>query len=457
MNVRTAIEKLPPIQNRNVVLFSHPADNSDIISTLHKYFPEAIRQTKQIAESFRGRSITESASKIWHWLKANVQYIPDGEDEQWIRLPNVLVSTGRGDCKSYALFINSVLANLGYPAIFRYVSFDRHNATPTHVYAITKDHGQTILIDPVYDSFNAEQPYQSKRDVKMQVGVMTGLGYDPQLQRAINDAKLYLSARPFVNGIGKVTFKKVALAIPRNSFLALVFLNAFNIAGKLNEAIAKNPSIIQKVWNKLGGDYSKLKNTVTTGARKKALLGLYGIGDVASITALLSTGAAVIAAVGPVIKAATGDSKAADDLQKAATLAGGVSDIVTTITTPQVAEGTQIDPIDKSKITWSFIEYNGYPARDARYIKIWNTGKIISVPEEIRSQIYSGNGGAIVSQWLKDAGYIKSDIHLQSSDGSQLIVTDPEPGSGSSEPGQSSSLIPLLAGGFIAAKIFSIF
>jgi hypothetical protein len=452
VNVRTALSELPPVQHKDIVTFPSPATNADIITTLHRYWAEAVRQTKQLSERFRDRTVRATASRIWHFLKENVNYIPDGEDEQWIRLPNVLFSTQSGDCKSFALMANAILHNLGHTAVFRYVSFDRGNPIPTHVYSITKDEAhRTVIIDPVYDRFDEEKPYAHKKDVKMQVGVMTGLGMDARFSKLERDAIAWLNSRDYVSGIGKVTFKKIALSIPRNSYLGLVSLNAFKIATKLKEANTKNPSAVKNVWEKLGGTYSKLVSAINSGASKNPIL---GIGAGISLTALLASAAAIIGAVGSTIKSILGSSKETDDISKAAKAAGGVLDLVTSVVSPEIAESNNVVP---GMVTWAFIEHNGFPARDKKYIKIINTGKILSVPDSIRSQLTFSSGGKVVAQWLVDAGYIKTDVQLLTVDGSQVIVTDPEPGSASgSSSGSVSSLLPIVAGGFVVAKIFSI-
>lgn len=72
--------------------------------------------------------------------------------------------------------------------------------------------------------------------------------------------------------VKKVTrgLKTVALAPARNAFLGLVKLNLRGLASKMKRA---NQSKITKLWERLGGKKSSILKAISTGARKKALLG----------------------------------------------------------------------------------------------------------------------------------------------------------------------------------------
>lgn len=67
--------------------------------------------------------------------------------------------------------------------------------------------------------------------------------------------------------------KKVALAGPRNAFLALIKLNVHNFARRLQKNIeaGKGSQIFGK-WEKMGGKKSALEKAISTGAKKKPLL-----------------------------------------------------------------------------------------------------------------------------------------------------------------------------------------
>lgn len=88
--------------------------------------------------------------------------------------------------------------------------------------------------------------------------------------------------------------------IPRNAFLGLVGINAFNFAGNLWDNIqAGNWDKIAKTWETLGGKADKLRNTIEDGKDKKAILGSTGgqsIG-VVQVAALVASAAPIVAAL----------------------------------------------------------------------------------------------------------------------------------------------------------------
>lgn len=98
-------------------------------------------------------------------------------------------------------------------------------------------------------------------------------------------------------------FKKIALAIPRNAFLALVALNVNKMAEKLYAKIKTDEAAVRTKWVKLGGNYDKLKNTVMKKVTKKGLAGYDDSNDDdpelvgVAITAALATALPIIKAL----------------------------------------------------------------------------------------------------------------------------------------------------------------
>lgn len=105
--------------------------------------------------------------------------------------------------------------------------------------------------------------------------------------------------------------KKVTLAAPRAAFLSLVAINAFGYATKLSKAIWA-PSgdynldfkeKIKKIWqDRLGGDWTKLQNTIRNGAKHKAILGGAKVAG-PEIPGWVAVASAVIAAIMPLVNA----------------------------------------------------------------------------------------------------------------------------------------------------------
>lgn len=97
--------------------------------------------------------------------------------------------------------------------------------------------------------------------------------------------------------IKKGVFKIVG-SIPRNAFLGLVGINAFNFAGNMWEKIqAGKWSEMAAKWQKVGGNPEKLKNTIEDAKDKPAILGSAAIGEPMTAAALLAAAAPIIAAM----------------------------------------------------------------------------------------------------------------------------------------------------------------
>lgn len=242
------ISNMPPAIGVNSVAVAD-ADNADIIRTIEKNYPEAVRLTENTAWNFKGNTVEKSARNIWQFLRTQIAYVADPASKQKIKMPNRLLLDGKGDCKSFALFTAAILANLGLPVSFRYASYNFLNSTPTHVYVTTKNEaGKEFIIDGVWSKFNEEKQYSYKRDIPMTVYTLSGVP---------------------VSGA-----KTIYLSPGRNAFLSIVALNVRGLAHKLAYAVWKNKAVVKDVWEKkLGGNFDKLLSAINTGKNKPALLG----------------------------------------------------------------------------------------------------------------------------------------------------------------------------------------
>lgn len=105
----------------------------------------------------------------------------------------------------------------------------------------------------------------------------------------------------------------VGLFIPRDSFIALIFLNFAGIAGKMNAHLNdSNTQGLQNIWSVLGGNWGKLVAAIHQGAKKKPLLGIGAVtigiapavaADIASASAVLAVMSKFLAQIKPQTKA----------------------------------------------------------------------------------------------------------------------------------------------------------
>ena len=313
--------------------------NGDIIKTIERAFPDAVKSVKEYAHQFKGKDLYESGSNVWNYLKNNISYEADGRNQK-ILMPRRLAHCKIGDCKSFALFSASILYSLGYNVKFRYTSYNSLR-TPTHIYTIASDNkGNEIICDAVWYKYNEEKSYTHKIDHKMQISTLSGIGTAEELtteelirrikwrysqlekyregtsERAfvlkrINILEDLLKRRTGTAGIGAPqknkekgrggrAVKKIALSVPRASLLTLLKLNARGIAKRFSFS---DQDKLKKLWAKLGGKESKLMEAIEKGKNKKPLLGeskknkaLKGIGFAPAIPVLLASATALLTA-----------------------------------------------------------------------------------------------------------------------------------------------------------------
>jgi hypothetical protein len=168
------LKGVPPYNNSLIVTRKN-AITGDIIKTLLDCFNEAIEQTKEFAENFRGANHYKSAFNIWSFIRSNIMYVKDGDGYQVVQSPGALLNRLKGDCKSQSLLISAILYNLGAENVrLRFVSY-QNNKIPTHVYTVFTYEGKTVPVDSVIKKFNFELPYKYKIDKTMNVYSLSGI------------------------------------------------------------------------------------------------------------------------------------------------------------------------------------------------------------------------------------------------------------------------------------------
>lgn len=156
--------------NQNITI-KVGATNFQLQRAIEAALPAAMAQTKDLAKSFKGNSEKETCSKIYNFLKNDITYKVDG-DNQKIKLPSAFLREKSGDCKSYSLFTGAILANLKIPFNFTYASYKPTDKTPEHIYVTTK---KGCIIDAVYGKFNAEKKPCYKYQKSMNISYISGI------------------------------------------------------------------------------------------------------------------------------------------------------------------------------------------------------------------------------------------------------------------------------------------
>lgn len=165
MNLRTAADQLIKPHVEKVDLRKRKYRTGDIITLLQEVLESDHDDTEAFAKLFP--STIGGLRMLFDFVDANFQYIEDPDFNQWVQTPSFLWYTKRGDCKSFTVFISSILRNMGLPHKIRYVSYG--GSKYTHVYPVAILKGREIPIDVVWKkqeggTFGREKHYTIKKD-----------------------------------------------------------------------------------------------------------------------------------------------------------------------------------------------------------------------------------------------------------------------------------------------------
>ncbi len=176
-------------------VFFENGNTKDIISVVLNADKFCADYTKKFAYSLRGKSVLETCSNVWEFVKTQIPYQLDPHGYQFIKSPGRLWADKSGDCKSFSVFCASILKNLGIEYGYRFTSYDPNDPTPTHVYIFVPlaavpppgAEGAEIIIDAVWNGpFNTQKTYTHKEDHLMpkivylgSTGTMAGIPASP--------------------------------------------------------------------------------------------------------------------------------------------------------------------------------------------------------------------------------------------------------------------------------------
>lgn len=169
-----------PLPSDSVILIAEDQNTTDIMREVvrsHKLFH---KDYLKFARLFDDDNDYECLENIFDFLKKNVSYRIETDEDQTTKSPAKLLISGYGDCKHYAGFVAGVVDCLGFDWCYRFASYNILNSSPSHVFVVVYEGGKEIWIDPVLNNFNSKFPIPiSKKDINlknMALSRLSGVG-----------------------------------------------------------------------------------------------------------------------------------------------------------------------------------------------------------------------------------------------------------------------------------------
>ncbi|HJV19394.1 MAG TPA: hypothetical protein VJ552_05895 [Sediminibacterium sp.] len=155
-----------------------------LLNDTMKLIPEIVRKTKwqtaALAKELLLGSVEDTCRNIWEFVFGHIQYHKDRPGYEQVRSPaRTWADRFSGvDCDCYAVFISTILSNLGIPHLLRITKY--YQNTFQHIYPVAVlDNGREIVLDCVTTEFDYEVPYSEKKDYHMELQYLNGLGCRP--------------------------------------------------------------------------------------------------------------------------------------------------------------------------------------------------------------------------------------------------------------------------------------
>ncbi|MBX2927019.1 MAG: hypothetical protein KF852_04225 [Saprospiraceae bacterium] len=165
--------RVRPAENRTVV--KTRGNVWKIVETIVQADRESAEFTEELARDLRQPSDLKSLQEAWKFVKTHVRYVRDRAGRETIKSPGKTWADQKGDCKSFSVFVGSLLQNWGIPYVYRVAFYDPKNPQSGHIYPVALLDGKEIPVDAVHTRFGEEAPYWKAYDVKPGTGERTRL------------------------------------------------------------------------------------------------------------------------------------------------------------------------------------------------------------------------------------------------------------------------------------------
>jgi hypothetical protein len=349
---------LPRVQNKKV-LTKESQSTKDIIEQVLEQHKQNVKDAKKIAHLFDAGNAYGTCSNIWDFLKYSVPYKVEPSEKQTTKtLSRIIYDAKRGfgnDCKHYSGFTGAILDALGYKFKYRFAGYSDYINTPTHVYCICTQNGNTIFVDAVINGFDVEKPYKLKIDKEMSLYKLSGVndtqqigGFWDSITKAVDNGFAFVNKNvPVLKKIADVAgdvAQKVkdfafttTFAIPRG---AIILLLRYNVKGWATGLKNKTYNDLEWWAKWFGGERPALMDAIKDGAKKPRIMGIDdnemlipsqvgGIGEPVTITSALAAASPILLKINSILSTAEKVANKAEGIvNKATTTATTVTNAV---------------------------------------------------------------------------------------------------------------------------------
>lgn len=153
-----------------VVTYYEEGDVHDIVKVILAGDKMSRKFTAKFSRFLRGKDDYESAGNVWRFVRKNIRYIRDTPGNEVVKSPGKTWQDRNGDCKSHAIFVGSLLKNLGIEYRYRVAFYDSKHPEQGHIYAVARIGGHDVPVDTVHTRFDDEVTYWRAMDYHPETG-----------------------------------------------------------------------------------------------------------------------------------------------------------------------------------------------------------------------------------------------------------------------------------------------
>jgi len=220
------LSKLNPFLNSRTVVIQEQGV-TDIINGILDTHERYKKEYDKISDYFYAGSCYATAQNIWNFLKNNVRYYIESDNQQTLRSPSAILSLP-GDCKSYALFANGIMDSLRRKGLlncevsFRFAGY-KNNRDFEHVFSVAREGNKETWIDPVLSTFDKKKLPTNYKDKKINMALIAMSGIPSSLPLGPSNSapqKIVKSGGNLLNTIKDLSGSVASTGIPLASTIA---------------------------------------------------------------------------------------------------------------------------------------------------------------------------------------------------------------------------------------------